>query len=127
MINVHDKMFPAVENMLDWTAKRQQTISANLTNIDTPGYKAKDVSFAEHMQSLGLDKTSAAHFGYSDTSSMRIYEVGTTAEKPNGNTVDLDREMTELSKNGLQYIALVQFLNQKIRTLRSVINDGGKV
>jgi flagellar basal-body rod protein FlgB len=56
---------------------------------------------------------------------MRVYEVG-AKDRGNGNTVDLDQEMTELSKNGLQYIALIQFLNQKIRTLRSAINDGGK-
>jgi flagellar basal-body rod protein FlgB len=125
-MNVGEKMFPVIENMLDWTAKRQQAISANLTNVDTPGYKAKDVSFSEHMQSLGLDTTSSAHLAPASQSSMRIYEVETEA-KQNGNTVDMEREMTELSKNGLQYIALVQFLNQKIRTLRSAINDGGRV
>ena len=126
-MNVNDRFFPIVENMLDWTAKRQQTISANLTNIDTPGYKAKDVSFSEYMQHLELEKTSSSHLApVTQNNSMRIYEVG-GEEKQNGNTVDLDREMTELSKNGLQYIALIQFLNQKIRTLRSAINDGGKV
>ena len=126
-MNVNDKMFPVVENMLDWAAKRQQTISANLTNIDTPGYRAKDVSFSEYMQNLGLDTSSSSHLpGFRETSNMRIYEVG-APEKQNGNTVDLDREMTELTKNGLQYIALVQFLNQKIRTLRTAISDGGKV
>jgi flagellar basal-body rod protein FlgB len=126
-MNVNDKMFPVVENMLDWAAKRQKTISANLTNVDTPGYKARDVSFSEHMQSLGLETTSSAHLApLSQNSSMRVYEVGSEA-KQNGNTVDMEREMTELTKNGLQYIALVQFLNQKLRTLRSAINDGGKV
>ncbi len=35
--------------------------------------------------------------------------------------------MTEITKNGLQYITLVQYLNQKIRTLRAAINEGGKV
>ena len=54
-----------------------------------------------------------------------MYEVG-TKEKPNGNNVDLEREMTEITKNGLQYITLVQYLNQKIRTLRAAITDGGK-
>src|SRR5689334_19189628 len=125
-MNVGDKMFPAVENMLDWAAKRQQTISANLANIDTPGYKAKDISFSEHLQTLGLDTTSSEHLTAAPQTSMRVFEVGSTEGKANGNTVDLDREMTELTKNGLQYIALVQFLNQKIRTLRSAITDGGK-
>jgi len=120
-MNVGGKMFPVIENMLDWTAKRQQTLSANLANIDTPGYKARDISFSEQMKSLALETTSSEHLEPLEQSGMRVLEVGTPA-KDNGNTVDLDREMTELSKNGLQYIALVQFLNQKIRTLRSAIN-----
>ena len=124
-MNVGDKMFPLVENMLDWAAKRQQTISANLANIDTPGYKARDITFAEHIQSLALETTSPVHLDPFSQNGMRVYEVG-AKDRGNGNTVDLDSEMTELSKNGLQYIALVQFLNQKIRTLRSAINDGGK-
>ena len=124
-MNVGDKLFPPIENMLDWAAKRQQTISANLANVDTPGYKARDISFSEHLQSLALTTTSPEHFQPVSQSAMRVYEVGTEA-KENGNTVDLDHEMTELTKNGLQYIALIQFLNQKIRTLRSAINDGGK-
>ena len=124
-MNVGDKMFPLVEHMLDWTAKRQQALSANLANIDTPGYKARDISFSEHLQNLSLDTTSPTHLGPLSKNGLRVYEVGAEA-KNNGNTVDLDSEMTELTKNGLQYIALVQFLNQKIRTLRSAINDGGR-
>jgi flagellar basal-body rod protein FlgB len=46
--------------------------------------------------------------------------------KPNGNTVDLEQQMTELTKNGLQYITLIQYLNQKLRTLRTSISEGGK-
>lgn len=123
-MNVGNKLFPVVENLLDWTAKRQQAISANLANIDTPGYKAKDVSFSAQMKALSLDVNSPAHLEPTNTSGMSVFEVG-TKEKQNGNTVDLDREMTELTKNGLQYVALVQFLNQKLRTLRSAIRDGG--
>jgi len=124
-MNVGQKLFPLVEEMLDWTAKRQQTISANLANIDTPGYKARDISFSQHMQSLALQTTSARHLDPIAADGLSVYEVDTKA-KNNGNTVDLDREMTELTKNGLQYVALVQYLNQKLRTLRSAINDGGR-
>jgi flagellar basal-body rod protein FlgB len=124
MNNVSNKLFPVVEQMLDWTAKRQQTISANLANLDTPGYKARDISFSQHMQSLGLNTTSAVHLDTEVTQGMDVFEVDTKA-KDNGNTVDLDREMTELTKNGLQYVALIQYMNQKLRTLRSAIKDGG--
>ena len=61
-----------------------------------------------------------------DTPKTRLYEVG-TEEKPNGNTVDLEREMSELTKNGLQYLTLIEYLNQKVKTLRYAISEGGKV
>jgi flagellar basal-body rod protein FlgB len=124
-MNVGGKLFPYVENMLDWAAKRQQTISANLANIDTPGYKAKDISFSEHMKSLELETTSTSHLQNSVSNGMNVYEIDAKANE-NGNTVDLDRQMTDLTKNGLQYVALVQFLNQKVRTLRSAIVEGGR-
>jgi len=44
----------------------------------------------------------------------------------NDNSVDLDREMSELTKNGLQYVALIQFVSQKLKTIRSAINEGGR-
>jgi len=124
-MNVNEKMFPLIEHMLDLTAKRQQTISANLANIDTPGYRAQDASFSEQLQSLTMETSSPRHMSPIDDSGVRVYEVGGNG-KENGNNVDLDREMTELTRNGLQYVALVQFLNQKFKTLRTAITEGGK-
>jgi flagellar basal body rod protein FlgB len=34
--------------------------------------------------------------------------------------------MSELTKNGLQYVAMIQFVSQKLKTLRSAISEGGK-
>jgi flagellar basal-body rod protein FlgB len=44
--------------------------------------------------------------------------------KPNGNSVDLDRELTESTKNGLEFVMLMQFLQNKLRTMRSSITEG---
>jgi flagellar basal-body rod protein FlgB len=104
---IDNQMFTKLENLLTWTAKRQQAISANVANLDTPGYRAKDYSFDSEFQEA------------------RKYEVN-TAVKSDGNNVNLERELTESTKNGLQYITLVQFLNQKLRTLRASITEGGK-
>jgi flagellar basal-body rod protein FlgB len=124
-----DRNFSTLENLLSWTSKRQQALSSNITNLDTPGYRAKDYSFEAEMasQTISLTTTSPKHIApVQDTPSARIFEVG-TKDKPNGNNVDIERELTEITKNGLEYITLVQYLNQKIRTLRSAINDGSKV
>ena len=127
MINPTDgPLFQGIEDLLSWTSKRQQALGANVANMDTPGYRAKDYSFEQELVSIDLASTSSRHITPTeDSSSARMYDVNTKA-KPNGNNVDLEREMTEITKNGLQYITLVQYLNQKIRTLRTAITDGGK-
>lgn len=121
-----DRLFPELENLLSWASKRQQALAANVANLDTPGYRAKDYSFEEQLNTLTMAATSSNHISpMEDAAAAQVYDVG-TKEKPNGNNVDLEREMTEITKNGLQYITLVQYLNQKIRTLRTAITEGGK-
>ena len=110
---IEDRMFPVLDNLLTLTSRRQQLLAGNVANMDTPGYRAKDISFAAELD------------GNVGTTG-RVFEVETKG-KPNGNNVDLDRELTEITKNGLQYVTLVQYLNQKIKTLRSAITEGGKV
>lgn len=127
MINpINDPTFPVMQDLLSWTSKRQQALSSNIANLDTPGYRSKDYNFDAQLESsIALAATSPRHMSLmEDTANARVFEVG-TADKPNGNNVDLDREMTEITKNGIQYITLVQYLSQKIRLLRSAI-DGGK-
>jgi flagellar basal-body rod protein FlgB len=105
---IDNPMFTKIENLLTWTTRRQQAMSANLANLDTPGYRAKDYTFDSELQEA------------------RAYDLETPV-KSDGNNVDLEREMTEITKNGLQYVTLVQFLNHKLKTLRSSIVDGGRV
>lgn len=128
MINPSNaSFFPALEDLLSWTSKRQQSLAGNVANMDTPGYRAHDYSFEQQLSTIDLATTASTHIAPpEDTSHARIYEVNSKL-KPNGNNVDLEREMTEITKNGLQYITLIQYLNQKIRTLRAAINEGGKV
>lgn len=124
---IEDRMFPALENLLSWTSKRQQALSANVANLDTPGYRAKDFSFEEALQTLNVASTAGQHIvPPTDDSNVRMYEVASKV-KPNGNNVDLERELTEITKNGLQYITLVQYLNHKLKTLRASITEGGRV
>jgi flagellar basal-body rod protein FlgB len=123
-----DRNFPVLQDLLSWTSKRQQALGSNVANLDTPGYRAQDYSFEQELaSSIVMTSTSPRHITpIQESSNARLFEVE-TREKPNGNNVDIDRELTEITKNGVQYLTLVQYLNQKIRTLRSSITDGGKV
>ena len=114
-----------IESHLSIASKRQQVLSANIANVDTPGYRAQDVAFEDQMDLLNLVGTAGRHMTpLGSDAGFQMFDVGTKA-KPNGNTVDLDRELTEVTKNGLQYVTLMQFLQNNLRTLRSSITDGG--
>jgi len=120
------RLYPSIEDRLDWTAKRQQMLSANITNIDTPGYRTRDVSFSEQLQFVQLNTTNSKHIGPAITDPrMEEFEVEGNV-KLNDNSVNLDREMSEMTRNAFQYVALIQFVSQKLKTLRSAINEGGK-
>jgi flagellar basal-body rod protein FlgB len=123
-----DRNFPILQDLLTWTSKRQQALGSNVANLDTPGYRAQDYSFEQELaSSIVMTSTSPRHITpIQESSSARVFDVD-SREKPNGNNVDIDRELTEITKNGVQYLTLVQYLNQKIRTLRSSITDGGKI
>jgi flagellar basal-body rod protein FlgB len=114
-----------IENMLNLTARRQQALAANIANLDTPGYRATDFKFQDELSSIQLTETDASHLAPPSSASVREYHVE-SAVKPNGNDVNLERELTELTKNGLQYVTLIQYINSKLRTLRSSINEGGR-
>ena len=115
-----------IESQLSVASRRQQVLSANIANVDTPGYRAQDVTFEDQMGLLNMVRTAGRHITPLESSAgFRMFDVGTKA-KPNGNTVDLDRELTEVTKNGFQYVTLMQFLQNKLRTLRASITEGAR-
>jgi flagellar basal-body rod protein FlgC len=123
---IDSRLYPAIEDRMDWTARRQQVLSNNIANIDTPGFHSKDVSFSDQLQMLQVSTPNPKHIvPIGMDSRMQQYEVGGNADMKD-NSVDLDREMSELTRNGLQYVAMIQFVSQKLKTLRSAINEGGK-
>ena len=103
---------PLVEKMLDFTARRQQTISSNLANLDTPGYQAKDIQFHDALSTAN--------------SSIDEVEVDDANVKANGNNVDLEKQMTQMTQNGLQYVLLVEYLRSNIQSIKTAITEGGK-
>jgi len=52
--------------------------------------------------------------------------VAAKRAKANGNTVSLESQMIESTSAGLQYITLIQYLNQKLRALRASITESGR-
>ncbi|MDZ5781803.1 flagellar basal body rod protein FlgB [Marinococcus luteus] len=109
---------------------RQKAITDNIANIDTPNYKAKEVSFQDMLKEesssqMEAVRTDAKHFSFQNNqNSPGVYEQKGNTYNNNGNNVDIDKEMTELSENQLHYNAIIDRINGKFGGIKSAIRGG---
>lgn len=120
-----------LENALSYSATKQKVISQNISNVDTPNYKAKDVSFKSTFEralndQIHANRTDVRHFDFNGKSSIQasINVRKDTDYNHNGNNVDLDKEMSELATNQIYYNAVIERINGKFNTLQTVIRGG---
>lgn len=106
-----------VEHFLDLVAFRQTLISSNLANIDTPGYRTRDIDFGNELRH-------AEQCLPGDAISPQATEVKGLIERPDGNNVNLERETLALAQVQLQYRAGVELLRNEFHTLQSAISEG---
>ena len=130
----------AMQKALAASSLRQQVLSNNIANVNTPNFKRSDVLFGEELQQaveqgekrngngrrLELKKTNAKHLPVSGNSSAeaKIVNEASTTMRTDGNNVDIDREMAEVAKNSIFYQANAQQLSRYYATLKSVITGG---
>ncbi|MED1437502.1 flagellar basal body rod protein FlgB [Aeribacillus composti] len=105
-----------------------KVIANNIANVDTPGYKAKTVDFKNVLdQQIKLDayRTNPSHLPFVGSESTSIVETRTNSVyQHNGNNVDIDQEMAKLAENQIFYNALIDRLNGKFNSLKTVIKGG---
>ena len=107
-------------------AARQAATSGNLANIDTPGYKTKDVSFDQALgqKLLPLNSTYKTHIGESGSPAAPMTEVSGLPERRDGNNVQVDRELMNLNAASGDFAAAQTALAAKFRLVRYAINEG---
>jgi flagellar basal-body rod protein FlgB len=106
-----------VEHYLDLVTFRQELVSSNLANIDTPGYHTQDVDFENEVRRAEQRLPGAPV-------SPHVQEVKGLIERPDGNNVSLERETIALAQVQLQYHAGVELLRNEIHMVQSAINEG---
>jgi len=111
-----------LERVLDLSAFRHQVIAANLANVDTPGYRARDVRpFAgEIEQAMAGDEPAFTEQSFTPVA----HEIRGLLERPDGNNVSVERESLLLAQNQLRFQVAVQFLKAEFHKLSSAINGG---
>lgn len=101
-------------SLLDAAALRHRTISHNLANVNTPGYRRLDVNFEERL-------AAAIHSPSAGNIRAEITEDNSGSARADGNNVDIDRELGELNKNATLAQFYSQLIQSQFETMRRAI------
>ncbi len=132
MSNLFDKTTDALATSLAMRQIRHNVTTANIANAETPNFHAKKVDFEEALASaLDMDGKNAMgtshsqHFavGGKPTLDPGIYENPDVALNNDGNTVDLEKEMSALAENSILYKSALQLINKKMASMKYAISE----
>lgn len=121
-INILDKAADAA-NM------RNELISNNISNVDTPNYKRKDIDFESVLQAelaghVSLDKSVAmANKDLSTLDPMVFTDNSSLSYRLDGNNVDMSTEQAYLAENQIKYQALIDLMNQEFGRYKTVLGN----
>jgi flagellar basal-body rod protein FlgB len=121
-----------LEQSINAASMRQKTISQNIANVDTPNYKAKKTIFKHQLEKamdgqLRAYQTDERHIqfgGRTSHSPAIVVSRNNTMFNHNGNNVDIEHEMSEMAKNQIYYNAMIERLNGRFNSLKTVIGGG---
>lgn len=119
-INVLDKAADA-----SWL--RNDAISNNIANADTPGYKRQDVAFESELEkALSSVRYSTMDDKVANLSTDRLQprtytDYASFSYRSDGNNVDIETENVVLAKNQIKYEGLLQSITQEFKNIKSVL------
>lgn len=130
-MNLFSNTIQSLDNALNYASLKQKTISNNIANADTPNYKAKEVvnkkSFDTFLNSsISAYRTNQRHYDFSVQSSAQAETITqkNVQYNNNGNSVDVDKEMSSLAANQIYYNAVSDRIGSKFQSLQNVIRGG---
>jgi flagellar basal-body rod protein FlgB len=121
-----DVTFATLAQSLSAQTQRQTLIAENIANVNTPGYKRRDISdfSTELADALAGGGTRAQKAGRVEQVVAREVVADELFYRADKGGVDIDREMAELAKSSLLGTAYNQLLGKRISQYRMVIRDG---
>ena len=116
----------ALSRFLDVDVARYKLITTNLANIDTPGYRTRDLDFQAELRRAAAEAAGAEESGLTPASFSPVSRtVPGLVERPDGNNVSLERESLLLAETQMKFNLGVQLLKDQFHTISLAINSGG--
>src|SRR5258708_162830 len=125
---VDPPMTEALGRFLDVDVARHKLITSNLANIDTPGFRTRDLDFRAELarasaQAVGNEGGALSYASHSYSPVAR--PVRGLLERPDGNNVSVERESLLLAETQMKFSLGVQLLKGKFHEISAAINSGG--
>ena len=128
-----DKTISGLEKSLDLRLRRNQALTSNVANAETPGYRAVDLNFATELErafgekdTSAVKKGSTKHLDTLSTSGSHLIPDQAGATRSDGNNVDIDLQMGKLAFNAGQYSTDAMLMRRKFMFLKNAIREGGR-
>ncbi len=131
MADIFDITTRALANSISARGDRANIISSNIANAETPDYHAKRLDFEKALESA-IDRDYKSEMSPSIRASeipgskSEVYDDPLAEINNDGNTVNMEREMAQLTENNIMYRAAIQSINKKLAALKYAASDGGR-
>ena len=112
----NDSTMQGLQFALNSLSQRQQVLSNNIANAQTPGYVAQDVSFESQLSSI----LSGAANDSADGQGIVVNAADLTTSQ-DGNRVDMNSQMSKVTETNLMYDALTQLTADRLGILNTAI------
>lgn len=118
----------ALGRQMTTAVARQAVAAGNLANLDTPGYRTRELSFDDLLngavQRLDMKGSGGAALGTSAPARPAVTEAQGLEARRDGNNVQLDRELLSMNRASSDFAAAQAALSAKFRLIRFAINEG---
>jgi flagellar basal-body rod protein FlgB len=104
------------EDYMSLLSTRQKLVASNLANLDTPGYKTRDIDFQ-------FEFLSRLEGGTAEENAPQVIEPDLPA-KNDGNNVSLDRETRLLAETGMRFQMASLMARSKFKAVRNALEEG---
>lgn len=137
-MSIYESLFssssvPALEQVLAFSQSRNNVLTGNIANLDTPGYRSRDLSVADFQTRLREALASRDRPAYlSDSAAASFSSRGTMAEvasqsrtilRHDDGNVSMEEQVSEMVKNQLQHNLALTIMVSQFRLLQTAISE----
>jgi flagellar basal-body rod protein FlgB len=118
-----DKAIRTLERIINFTTKRHGVLSSNIANVDTPGYKTKDLDFNYLVEknTHELKVTNNRHISSSENDRIDDIKINTVPSWGDSNNVELDMEIAKMTENAMMFMGSATMLSIKFRMYKEAL------